>query len=180
MGIQPLNDIEAWYLDSCEPVSLSSLEKLGVRAWRIDRDDAESLDKMCQQFELNKRAHVTISTKEPSDIPLNKLTMEHMHRNDEVRYVTEGSGYLDVRDWQDRWIRYHMKEQQFSIVPKGIYHRFLLDENSHFKALRLFNNRMTKKRLAFHRRNEPTDIMPARIDYVQHYLIEQPAQSTEA
>jgi len=165
-----LTDVKAWYLDTMEPVSIEQLELLGIQAWHIDHNDSESLNNMCKKFHVDKRSQVIISKKETPDMFLKQLTAEHLHENDELRYVTEGSGYLDVRDSEDRWIRYHMQTEHFSIVPTGIYHRFLLDENVHFKALRLFNDQMSPTRKAFHRDEESTDELPARTYYIQKYL----------
>ena len=51
-----------------------------------------------------------------------------MHEDDEIRWVQEGSGFFDVRDAEDDWVRVWAEEGDFICLPGGIYHRFSVDQ----------------------------------------------------
>jgi cupin superfamily acireductone dioxygenase involved in methionine salvage len=65
-------------------------------------------------------------------LQLAKFFEEHIHTDDETRFVVEGSGYFDIRNPKsDKWIRIEVIKDDMISIPAGLYHRFTLDTKVH-------------------------------------------------
>ncbi|HEY4013916.1 MAG TPA: cupin domain-containing protein [Polyangiaceae bacterium] len=69
-----------------------------------------------------------------------KFSDEHLHDEDEVRYILEGEGIFDVRSRSDRYMRILVETDDLIVVPAQRYHRFLLTERRTIRAVRLFKD----------------------------------------
>ncbi|XP_077885874.1 acireductone dioxygenase isoform X1 [Ictidomys tridecemlineatus] len=98
----------------------------------------------------------------PMSMEIKVFYQEHLHLDEEIRYILEGSGYFDVRDREDQWIRISMEKGDMITLPAGIYHRFTLDEKNYVKAMRLFVGEPVWTAY-----NRPADHFPAREQYVR-------------
>ncbi|XP_077587768.1 acireductone dioxygenase [Stigmatopora nigra] len=148
--------MKAWYMDNSDgdqqkphkfdpnqPVSLENLKKLGVFYWKLNADLYETDPELQLIRKEQGYSYMDIITIEKNTLPNyeEKLKMffeEHLHLDDEIRYILDGQAYFDVRDKEDRWIRMAMKKGDLITLPAGIYHRFTLDESNYTKAMRLF------------------------------------------
>eukprot|EP01064_Diplonema_japonicum_P032262 TRINITY_DN6010_c0_g2_i1.p1 TRINITY_DN6010_c0_g2~~TRINITY_DN6010_c0_g2_i1.p1 ORF type:complete len:226 (+),score=63.27 TRINITY_DN6010_c0_g2_i1:85-678(+) len=141
-----------------EAVGLDTLKKLGVEYYSFpveveypvakvpwEPEEGAPKDEKLAAFRkeqgMNYADIITINKEKLPDFDnkLKNFFTEHIHDDDEVRYIIEGSGYFDVRNVDDsRWVRILCKAGQCITLPKGIYHRFTLDSTEHAKAMRLF------------------------------------------
>uniref|UniRef100_A0A803MVK3 Acireductone dioxygenase n=1 Tax=Chenopodium quinoa TaxID=63459 RepID=A0A803MVK3_CHEQI len=144
--------IEAWYMDESnedprlphhrnpkEFVSLDTLSEIGVLHWKLNAKDYENdpeLKKIRDERGYNYMDILDLCPEkvENYEQKLKNFFTEHIHADEEIRYCLEGSGYFDVRDKADRWIRIWLKKGDMIILPAGIYHRFTLDTSNYVKA----------------------------------------------
>ncbi|XP_036191334.1 1,2-dihydroxy-3-keto-5-methylthiopentene dioxygenase [Myotis myotis] len=171
--------VQAWYMDAsaddprrphraepARPVGLEQLRRLGVLYWKLDADKYENdpeLEKIRKERNYSWMDIVTISREKLPDYE-EKIKMfytEHLHLDEEIRYVLDGSGYFDVRDAEDRWIRIAMEKGDMITLPAGIYHRFTLDKQNYVKAMRLFVGEPV-----WTAHNRPADHVEARGQYL--------------
>ncbi|XP_057547135.1 acireductone dioxygenase 1 [Amaranthus tricolor] len=173
--------IQAWYMDETnedprlphhrtpkEYVSLDTLSDIGVLYWKLDAKNYENdpeLNKIREERGYNYFDLLDLCPEkvENCEQKLKKLYTEHIHADEEIRYCLEGSGYFDVRDKADRWIRILVKEGDLIILPAGIYHRFTLDTTNYVKLMRLF-----KGEPVWTPYNRPQEDHPARKEYIKH------------
>jgi 1,2-dihydroxy-3-keto-5-methylthiopentene dioxygenase len=93
---------------------------------------------------------------------------EHIHDAEEIRYILGGSGYFDVRNKSDEWVRIHVKAGDLATLPEGIYHRFTVDEGDSIHAMRLFIGQPVWTPF-----NRPCDEHESRKKYIKVFLEEE-------
>lgn len=69
-----------------------------------------------------------------------KFDGEHLHDEDEVRFVLEGEGVFDIRSSDDRWMRVFVEQGDLIVVPAKRWHRFELTEVQTIRCVRLFQD----------------------------------------
>ncbi|EPS97907.1 hypothetical protein FOMPIDRAFT_1024841 [Fomitopsis schrenkii] len=158
--------------DSGRAVSDEILDALGVLRWHIPVDSEgkwqSQVDAIADERHYKNR-DVCLVTKEGMgeqfETNLKKFYSEHMHEDEEIRYIIEGGGYFDVREAPtDDWVRLHVGSGDMLVLPAGIYHRFGLDMGMKSRTIRLFKDE--PKWVAYNRGSE-TDVNPYRVDYLK-------------
>jgi len=150
-------------------VSSEELRDTGLRYWSVPVQNWESeIGKIATENNYKNRDFVNITKEALGDRyepMLKSFFEEHLHEDEEIRYILSGSGFFDIRDRKsDAWIRLHVFPGDLIVLPAGIYHRFTLDESNNIKALRLFQD---EPKWIPYARSKDTDANPYRIKYVQ-------------
>ncbi|XP_044741812.1 1,2-dihydroxy-3-keto-5-methylthiopentene dioxygenase [Chrysoperla carnea] len=173
--------VRAWYLGKIkddqrlenhrDPEQFIDLKDLyvksGVEHFEIPVNDYENndyLQSLRQGMGITYCDEITCSKECMSNYEekLRIFFEEHLHTDDEIRYVLDGSGYFDVRDANDEWIRIEVTPGDLLIIPAGIYHRFTLDTNNYIKAKRYFVGEPV-----WTPHNRPADHMECRQEYLE-------------
>ncbi|EYE90567.1 acireductone dioxygenase (Ni2+-requiring) [Aspergillus ruber CBS 135680] len=125
--------------DSGRPVTESYLESIGVFYRYCPTIDL--VDTLAAERGYKNRDEVCVSPQTMGDIYEEKVKSffsEHLHEDEEIRYIRDGEGYFDVRGQEDEWVRIRLSKDDLIILPAGIYHRFTTDDKNYVKAMRLF------------------------------------------
>lgn len=111
--------------DSGRAVSEEKLASLGVIYKHCPT--IADVDAIAQDRGYRNRDQVCVSPEAMGDVYEDKVKSffaEHLHEDEEIRYITDGEGYFDVRGQDDEWIRICLVKDDMIILPAGIYHRF--------------------------------------------------------
>lgn len=149
-----LNRLNAFVLDNQRPVTKDYLASLGVLYWKVDIDDSGKLNTIREARKRPFTEHVL-----KNDDRLKLLSNEHLTTDEEIWFITSGSGYFDVRGHKDEWIRINAEPTDLFVIPPGVYNRFTPDSNN--LAIRLFTTSVPEPR------NQSTDQSPIRSQYLQ-------------
>ncbi|KAH6850214.1 Acireductone dioxygenase ARD family [Chaetomium sp. MPI-CAGE-AT-0009] len=150
------------------PLSESALAEIGVLYYRMA--DLAGVDALAGERGYRNRDEITVSPQTMGEAYEGKVRQffdEHLHEDEEIRYVRDGRGYFDVRDKGDRWVRIALEKDDLIILPAGIYHRFTTDESNYIQAMRLFKEEPKWTPL---NRSEELDANPYRKEYVSQFL----------
>ncbi|XP_070533545.1 acireductone dioxygenase-like [Ptychodera flava] len=175
--------VRAWFMDDSDAdqrlehmtdppqfVDLDYLKEQGVLYWKLDADNWEKEGKLTQIRSERGYSYEDEITCTPEKLPnyeekLKMFYQEHLHSDEEIRFIVDGSGYFDIRDKNDKWIRIECLKGDLIILPAGIYHRFTLDTKDYIQAKRLFVGVPV-----WTPHNRPNDDHPARLEYLKSYL----------
>lgn len=138
------------------PVTVEQLKDIGICYWKVDPsgfsypklsvpwDPQDAPDPTLAKIRDDRGYnYADIITIHPDTLPeyekkVKSFFEEHIHDAEEIRYILGGSGFFDVRNKKDEWVRIHIKAGDLMTLPEGIYHRFTVDEANVIHAMRLF------------------------------------------
>ncbi|KAL3798697.1 hypothetical protein HJC23_004448 [Cyclotella cryptica] len=166
-------------------VTVEELKDLGICYWKLDAtayeypalavpwNPSDAVDpKLSQLRDERGYSYADIITVHPDTLPeydtkVKAFFEEHIHDAEEIRYILGGSGFFDVRNKSDQWVRIHVKAGDLMTLPEGIYHRFTVDENDRIHAMRLFIGQPVWTPF-----NRPCEEHESRVKYIREYLEE--------
>jgi methylthioribulose-1-phosphate dehydratase len=173
--------IRAWMIDTARTddirndlqhkqpkwVSPKKLDDLGLLRWKLDGSAInEELEQICKDRDYKNRDEKMVGRHIPNYEEMCKtFATEHLHADEEIRYVLNGSGYFDVRDENDELIRIHVVKGDLLVLPEGIYHRYVPDIGNDIHVMRLFKDEPKWTPI-----NRPCDDHPSRAKYINEFL----------
>ncbi len=136
--------MKAYWLDTKATMANTELTDEGV-FYRAVPTTPEAYQPVLDQLK-SSHGYITQDIVElTSDMPnldqiCAKFDPEHLHTEDEVRFVLGGAGIFDIRSRDDRMFRVEVETGDLIVVPKNRNHRFELTSAKHIRCVRLFQD----------------------------------------
>lgn len=132
--------MKAYWLDDGKEISSEELKSEGIDYAKLDvKNYQPGLDKIKKDNSYVSQDIVELTPQTPNlEGILAKFDKEHLHTDDEVRYVLAGSGIFDIRASNNRWMRVEVFASDYISVPANRYHRFFVMEDKFIRCVRLF------------------------------------------
>jgi 1,2-dihydroxy-3-keto-5-methylthiopentene dioxygenase len=137
--------MKAFWIDSQMPIPINELQHHGVSFQHLPTNESDYLPQLKEIMALNgyyamDQVILNESTPNFEDI-CKKFIDEHLHTDDEVRFVLNGSGVFEIRSLQDQWMKIIVEEGDFISVPANRFHRFYLTDENTICCMRLFKDK---------------------------------------
>lgn len=90
---------------------VEDLSKIGVLYYNIP--GIEGVNELATERGYKNRDEITVSPAKMGDVYEAKVKSffdEHLHEDEEIRYIRDGAGYFDVRSKDDEWIRVRLEK----------------------------------------------------------------------
>lgn len=137
--------MKATWLDGSGSIGEEQLRDEGVYYARHDPSEPTyrgPIDTLKRDRGYIEEDIVALSPSTPGlDALCQKFVGEHLHGEDEVRFVLEGQGIFDIRSRDDRYMRVEVGPGDLIVVPEKRYHRFMLTEQQTIRCVRLFKDK---------------------------------------
>lgn len=102
--------------NSGREVTKDYLAKLGVLYYRFE--DVADVDKLAAERSYKNRDVITVSPEKMGDVYEEKVKSffhEHLHEDEEIRYIRDGTGFFDVRSDGDEWVRIQLEKDDLIV-----------------------------------------------------------------
>jgi len=136
--------MKAIWLETGKNISAEELNAQGVTYRQLPTE--ESAYKPPLEAMMKENGYVTMDQvkmwpeMQNFDALCQKFIGEHLHTDDEVRFVLSGSGVFEIRSQDDKWMKIIVEPQDFISVPANRFHRFYLTDEKKIQCVRLFKD----------------------------------------
>ena len=132
--------MKATWLDSGLELTDKELSEQGIHHETNNVDNYQpNLDRIKAAWGYSAQDVVELAPETPNlEAICAKFDKEHLHTDDEVRFVLSGEGYFDIRSNADRWMHVFVESGDFILVPASRNHLFYLTDKKRIQCVRLF------------------------------------------